>query len=301
MRKNRKFDFFIKAAIIFLLPLCAGFNVAKAESLRGEFIGAREYSGEYSVEDDVNSDGMQVKKITIKLSVNGERGVLKYTYLADDFPSIKASDMGFLSVINNSGGMEGSVTYNYVIPDGGELVSIGTVQTTLHLGKVENIDVQPNENLTRNQINDLLAAIISFNPKAVSKPSNSYSAVTLLLLGQGKFLTKEDALRLSFLSRNKEIADDPVLLRALRNAIGTSDQQVDRAGALGERVIVSDRAYFFNYPKPSGIGQSYLIRGDFVRPVKASSDGKYWLSEYIARSGIKTKKWLHCEDINYCR
>ncbi|MGF6531919.1 hypothetical protein P3T20_002709 [Paraburkholderia sp. GAS206C] len=219
MQRNKKFGF----VRIFLLPLVVltftTSNAAKAESLHGKFLNGKTYRGEYSIAESSNEDGIRVDPVTVKLKVNGEKGLLLYTYIADDLPSIKASDMGFLSIVVKSGGMEGSVTYNYVILNHGALVSIGIVQTTLHLGKVESIDVQPNKKLTRDEINEFVRQIVRFNPPALSEPLNAYSAATLLLLGQGRFLTPEDDSRLSALYGNREISSDKVLLRAIKIAI----------------------------------------------------------------------------------
>jgi hypothetical protein len=194
-------------------------NAARAESLHGKFPNGQAYSGEYSIAESSNADGMRVNPVTVKLKVDGEKDILLHTYVADDLPSVKASDMGFLSIVVNSGGMEGSVTYNYVILNQGALVSIGIVQTTLHLGKIESIDVQRDKNLTKDEINEFVKQIVRFNPPALSEPLNAYPAATLLLLGQGRFLTPEDDFRLSALYGNNEISADPVLLRAIKSAI----------------------------------------------------------------------------------
>jgi hypothetical protein len=244
---------------------------------------------------------MRVNPVNVRLAVDKEKSLLLYTYVAEDLPTIRANDMGFLSIITNSGGMEGSVTYNYVIPNHGALISIGIVQTTLHLGKIENIDVQPNKNLAKNEINDLVRKIVKFNPLALSEPSNAYSAAMLLFLGQGDFLTPEDDFTLSPLYRNNEISDDPVLLRTLKRVIGPDAQDGGNAPISIKKVVISDRAYFLNSSTSTDIGRSYLIKGDAVSLVKKSDNGRYWLADYVSSHGLRTEKWLRCEDIGYCR
>ncbi|WP_322014991.1 hypothetical protein [Paraburkholderia sp. J12] len=301
MPKKQKFDLVMK----FLLALAIGVfvvsNAARAESVNGKFFTGQEYSGEYSISESSNSDGMRVNPVTIRLTINGEKNPLLYTYVADDLPTIRANDMGFLSIITNSGGMEGSVTYDYVIIINGILVSIGTVQTTLHLGKIENIDAQPNKNLTRTKINYLIRQIVKFNPPALSESLNPYSAATLLLLGQGKFLTPEDDLILSVVYRNKEIIDDPVLLQALKKVIDPGDKDAETSAISSKKTVISNRAHFFSAPISSAVDTAYLIKGDAVSLVKKSADGRYWLADYVSSHGRRTEKWLRCEDIDYCR
>ncbi|WP_321913783.1 hypothetical protein [Paraburkholderia sp. J11-2] len=289
----------------FLLPLAIGIFIASnatwAEPMSGIFFTGQKYSGEYSISESSNSDGMRVSAVTVRLAINGENNLLWYTYVSDDLPTVNASDMGFLSIITNSGGMEGSVTYNYVIPINGILFSIGTVRTTLHLGKIENIDVQPNKDLTRNKINHLIKQIVKFNPPALSESLNSYSAVTLLFLGQGKFLTSEEDFILSSLCKNKEIIDDSVLLQKLKKVIDPGDNDAETSVISNEKTVINDRAYFFNAPIASTIDRTYLIKGDAVSLVKKSADGRYWLADYVSSHGRRTEKWLRCEDIGYCR
>lgn len=71
----------------------------------------------------------------------------------------------------------------------------------------------------RGEVNEFVKQIVRFNPLALSEPLNAYSAATLLLLGEGRFLTPEDDFRLSALFGNKEISSDPVLLRAIKIVI----------------------------------------------------------------------------------
>ncbi|CAB3796243.1 hypothetical protein LMG28688_04266 [Paraburkholderia caffeinitolerans] len=301
MKRNRKFDSGIRFLFSLVFWIFVASGAARAESVHGKFFNGQTYEGDYSVTEGSNSDGMRVNPLTIKLRVDGGKSPLIYTYVADDLPSVKASDMGFLSVVVNSGGMEGSVTYNYVIPDRGALVSIGIVQTTLHLGKVESIDVQPNSRLTKKEVNEFIEGIVRFNLPALSAPLNAYSISILLLLGRGDFLTPEDNSRLSAIYMSKEISNDPVLLRAIEKIIGPGIQSGSDARGVNDRVIVNNRAYFFNSPEGAGVEKSYLIKGDVVSLVKKSNDGRYWLADYVSPRGKKVEKWLRCEDVDYCR
>jgi hypothetical protein len=225
MPRNRKFDLVMRFLFSLAVLMFIASNAAKAESLNGKFFNGQAYSGEYSIAESSNADGMRTNPVTVKLNVDREKDLLVYVYDADDLPSVKASDMGFLSIVVNSGGMEGSITYNYVVLNHGALVSIGIVQTILHLGKVESIDVKPNKNLAKDEINEFVRQIMRFNPSALFEPLNAYYAATLLLLGQGRFLTPEDDFRLSALYRNKEISADPVLLRAIKRVITSAAQR----------------------------------------------------------------------------
>lgn len=219
MRRNLKFDSAKEFLLLLAISTFAIYHSAKAESIHGVFFNNQTYKGEYTISESRNADGMRVNPVTVTLKINGENNLPPYTYIADDLPAIKASSMGFLSIIANSGGMEGSITYNYIVPNHGALVSIGIIQTTLHLGKIENIDIQPNKNLTKTEINEFIKKISRFNPPALSDPLNTYPVAALLLLGQGNYLTPADKFRLSIIYHNKEISSEPVLLNATRKAI----------------------------------------------------------------------------------
>jgi hypothetical protein len=205
------------SAIFLVFFSITAFASARVEALHGRFSNGLAYSGEYSTTEARNADGMRVNPLTIKVKIDGETDPRLYKYIAEGIPTVQAGSMGVLVIIVSSGGMEGSVTYNYVIPNHGQLVSLGTVQTSLHLGKVENIDVQPNKQLARSKINESIVRIFRFNAAASSDPINAYSAAIMLLLGKGRFLTSEDHKNLSTLYANKEIQDDTVLLRAIED------------------------------------------------------------------------------------
>lgn len=286
--------------ILFLAGTFAKQSGAHAESVHGVFASGQSYSGEYSISENVNPDGVKIFPLTIKLKIDSEENSLLYTYATDDIPSVEASGMGYLSIIVNSGGMEGSVTYNYVIIDHGILISIGIVRTTLHRGKVDSIDVQPNGDLQNDERNKYVRQILRFNPSRLREPSNAYSAATLLLLGKGKFMTQEDGVRVSVLCGSKEVSDDPILLEAIQKVIKSGKQEARNLGTSNEKIVVNEKAYFYNSPNFTDIAKSYVVIGDVVYLVKRSNNGRYWLTDYVSARGLKTEKWLRCEDIGYC-
>ncbi|WP_322106532.1 hypothetical protein [Paraburkholderia sp. J41] len=301
MQKNQLFDLARALLLLLTFATLVASNSARAESVNGRFFTGQVYSGEFSFSESSNADGMRVNPVSVRLTIDGQKNLLFYTYVADDLPTIRASDMGFLSIITNSGGMEGSVTYNYVIPNRDSLVSVGTVQTTLHLGKIEKIDVQPNKDLEKDEINGFIERIARFNVSALSEPVNAYPAAMLLLLGQGKYLTPKDDVNLSILYKNKEIVDDPILLRTLKRVICSDTQIAENTPISSIKTVIINKAYLFNSPTSSGIDRSYLIKGDGVSLVKKSDSGRYWLVDYVSSHGLRIEKWLRCEDIGYCR
>jgi hypothetical protein len=300
MQRSHKSDCVAQFLLQLAILMCVTLHSANAESLHGNFINGLAYSGEYVVTESSNEDGMRVRPVILRLKIGKEASVVSYTYVADDLPNVKENNLGFILIVVNSGGMEGSVTYNYVIPRQGRLISLGTVQTILHLGKVENIDARPNANLTRDEVNEFIGEIVNFNPSALSNPVNAYPVAALLLLGRGKFLTHEDDKNLSALVNNNEISEDPVLLRYMKITLARGAIDGGRVQAGKNKTIVSSKAYLFDAPLPSSIEKSYLIKGDVVNLIRESSDGQYWLMDYVSAHGIKTEKWIRCEDVNYC-
>ncbi|SAK73746.1 hypothetical protein AWB75_04056 [Caballeronia catudaia] len=235
MKKSKIIRFVFNLLVCYISASCLLSSLARAEWIRGKFLNGQTYSGEYSITETTNEDGMHASPLSLHLKLERSGSSLSYAYSADDPPSVKANDMGFLSIITNSRGMEGSVVYDYLIPADGGLITIGTVKTLLHRGKIEDIDVRPNNALTLNQVNDFVRRIIKFNSVAWVKSSNAYTGATLLLLGSGKFLSAEDSRLLSPLLENKEIVDEPVLRKALgRVGVGATDFQSRGAGDIVE-------------------------------------------------------------------
>jgi hypothetical protein len=220
-----------------------------------------------------------------------------YTYIVDDFPKIEASDIGLILIVVKSGGMEGTVTYNYIVPYKESLASLGVIQTSLHLGKVESISIQINKIMGNEMTNQWITNAIQFNPSSLENHQNAYENSSLLLLNSGKFSPTINNENLHLLINSKEISDDLVFQKALKEFIS---KETIPASPSTEKYVISDKAPFFNSPKPSDKSRSYLIKGDKVSLLRKSDEGLYWLVDYVSSAGHKTEKWLRCEDIGYC-
>jgi len=221
MSKNFKFKL---VKIILFLSTCTFFlsKHANAEPLRGNFANGQQYRGGYAVSDVTNSDGMKAHLVTLKLQLDNIE-VAPYTYIADDFPNIKASSLGLLLISVKSGGMEGSVTFNYVAPYKNSLTSIGIVQMTLHLGKIESISVQRNKNMTTGIINRWVVDATQLDQSALENHPNIYEHAGLLLLGTGNFASAISNAKLDLSINSKDISDEPVLQKALKETISGRD------------------------------------------------------------------------------
>lgn len=209
----------IKTLCNLLLLIGAGFALsASAESLHGKFATNQAYTAEYSVSEGENSDGMRIERVTVTVHIEGNRAPLTYEYDADDYPSVEANLLGFLSIIVNSGGMEGHVTYNYLLPHEGALVSVGTVQTSLHLGKVQSIDVAKSTRMSSDDVSRMVSSVVDFGARAFPRTRDPYASAAFLFLGL-KCRGGKDYSFLKALLTQKEIADDPVFYRKLRASI----------------------------------------------------------------------------------
>lgn len=275
-------------------------GVAYARPLQGRFANGPGFSGEYTISDGRDEDGLPVHVVKIIVRAIGEKVPLQYEYAADDFPLVEVNPAGYILILVHSGGMEGQVDYNYVAPHAKQLVSIGIVRMQLHLGKVESIEVQPNKSLADAQVDDLIKDGLRFNSPDFFDSRNAYRAAAFLLLGRRDFLRVDDKANLKSLLNNKEISDDPVLLAKLEGLAKGDDDLGGVPSALTYRVIGVDRAYFLNSPSSMDVMKSYLIKGDRVSLVRRSADRRYWLVDYVSKVGRKTEKWLSCEAIDYC-
>lgn len=191
---------------------------ANAEPLHGKFATNQAYSAEYAVRDGENPDGMRIEHVTVTVHIEGSPAPLTYEYDADDYPSVKASPLGFLSIISNSGGMEGHVTYNYVLPYEGALLSVGTVQTSLHLDKVQSIDVAKSTKMSSDDVSRIVSSIVDFGARAFPGTDDPHASAAFLFLGL-KCRGGKGYPFLKMLLTEKEIADDPVFYRKLRASI----------------------------------------------------------------------------------
>ncbi len=275
-------------------------DAAEAAPLQGRLANGTNFSGQYVVIDGRDDDGLLTHIVRIEGSVANESKQLKYEYAADDFPSVALSSLGYILVLVHSGGMEGRISYNYVTVLGHELVSIGVVQMQLHLGKVESIDVQSNQNLNDVQINKLVRDGFKFNLSMLGDSRNAYQAAALLLLARGKFIQGNETLNLIPLVSDKEISSDAFLLAKIEGIMRINGMAGEVPSGSNYRIVGVDRAYFFSSPSSLDVEKSYLIKGDRVSLVKRSNDRRYWLVDYISKTGRKTEKWLSCEAIDYC-
>ena len=191
---------------------------ANAEPLHGKFTKNQAYSAEYSVSSGENSDGMRIERVTVTVHIEENRAPLTYEYDADDYPSVEASPLGFLSIIVNSGGMEGHVTYNYLLPYEGALVSVGTVQTSLHLGKVQSIDVAKSTKMSSADVSRIVSSVVDSGADVFPSTEDPYASAAFLFLGL-KCRGGKDYSSLKMLLTEKDIADDPVFYRKLRASI----------------------------------------------------------------------------------
>ncbi|MGN6649541.1 hypothetical protein [Trinickia sp.] len=285
-----------------LLVIVAGFALsANAESLRGRFATNRAYTAEYSVIEAKDSDGMRIERVAITVYIEGNHAPLTYTYDADDYPSVQANPLGFLSIIVNSGGMEGHVTYNYLLPFKGLLESVGTVQTSLHLGKVESIDVEKNVNISSNDINEMVLGVVDFNSSAFRNARNPYVGSAFLLFGE-EYQNSQGYSDLMQMLGEKEIVDDPVFYNKLRSSVFPGG---DRGGSSSagqwDAVVISDRANLFDTPSQGPLSRAYLIKGDRVSVVSKSVDGKLLYIIYKTGKGGRVTKWVRCNDVSPCK
>lgn len=200
---------------------------ASGESLRGRFATGQAYSAEYSLSSGKNADGMRTEHVTITASLDGNRVPLRYEYDADDYPPVRKSPLGLLTIVTNSGGMEGAVTYNYVLPFNGALISVGTVQTPLHLGKAQSIDVRKNEDLSSEDVSRIVSRVVDFGGRALVSARDPYISAAFLFFGL-RCRGGKDYSFLHTLLVEKEIADDPIFYRRLRSSICLPTDQAGR-------------------------------------------------------------------------
>ena len=69
---------------------------------------------------------------------------------------------------------------------------------------------------------------------------------------------------------------------------------------VGERLVVTNKAYLYDEPSALRRGTTYVIRGDYVKLVRISPDLRFWEVEFSANSGKNIDKWIDCQDIDFC-
>lgn len=168
-----------------------------------------------------------MERVRVTVHIEGSHTPLTYEYDADDYPSVEASPLGVLSIITNSRGMEGGAAYTYLIPYKGALVSIGTVQTSLHLGKVQSIAVAKSTKMSSDDVSSMVSRVVDFSAHAFPRAHDPYASVAFLFLGM-RCRSGKDYSFLKTLLTEKEIADDPVFYRKLRTSICLDNHEMVR-------------------------------------------------------------------------
>lgn len=119
------------------------------------------------------------------------------------------------------------MTYNYLLPFKGALVSIGTVQTSLHLGKVASIHVEKNTRMSSEDLSRMISGVVDFGRNAFSSARDPYASAAFLFLGV-KCRDGKDYSFLKPLLEEKEMTDDPVFHRKLRSSVCLHANEVGR-------------------------------------------------------------------------
>lgn len=290
--------------IIFLLVALLGTCVAasvSAATVQGTFATGQAYAAQYSIADAKNADGMNIERLTIAVKLNGSADVSTYTYDADAPPVVRASTLGFLLIAVNSGGMEGSTAYNYLIPVNGKVSSIGVVNINFHLGKTESIEVVRDNEVEAKAIDSAIAKIISFRPAEFSRNENPYPGSALLFLGHVDYRSIDGYGSLVRLLSNQEISGDPKYVEKLKTTLGTGNVDAQEGHSSEKtKTIINNKAYLLSDPGAYGVERGYLIKGDKVTLIERSSDGRYWKVRYMSPKRGQIERWIRCEDVDYC-
>lgn len=65
------------------------------------------------------------------------------------------------------------------------------------------------------------------------------------------------------------------------------------------RSVLSEKAYLYTSPAPSGVTSAYLVRGDVVS-VSPSPVHPFVKFRYQQKLGKVIEKWIRCEDVDFC-
>ena len=206
-------------AYLALLILYLGFNAAHGADLDGIFSNGERYHASYTIEAKKRPNEPATKLLTINVELaSGQK--LSYSYDAPDYPAVQSSPLGFISVIVNQGGMEGSRIYNYLFLSDNKLVSAGEVETFLHLGDIEDIEdieIRKNNRIQKSSIRRLISSVAGRSAKEISNHENAYPNAMLCLLGKS-YNEDMDIGAAGGLLENTEIKADPVLLARLKSS-----------------------------------------------------------------------------------
>jgi hypothetical protein len=204
---------------LLLLLLFFNTTAANCAALNGTFSNEEKYRASYKIKATKQPNAPATKLLTINVELaSGQK--LSYSYDAPDYPAVQSSPLGFISVIVNQGGMEGSRIYNYLFLSDNKLVSAGEVETFLHLGDIEDIEdieIRKNNRIRKSSIRRLISSVAGRSAKEISNHENAYPNAMLCLLGKS-YNEDMDIGAAGGLLENTEIKADPVLLARLKSS-----------------------------------------------------------------------------------
>lgn len=278
-----------------------------APSLIGNFATGQAYSGDFTTEPAKDSDGITpIWHTIITLRMSGVTSPVVYKYDSDCGPVVSASKIGVLLIVDHCGAADGDVTYNYVIPVGAELRSIGKVHIGLIGNQSSSIDVNVNENLSRDVINHLVLMAINKNPNAFGEDGDDYYGdAAFLFLRGGGFKESLGYRNLEGLLSKVKPENDPLFYRKLKSTLdsgvgGSIDASSAPILSLHGRKIISDRAHLFSAPSAAAISKAYLIKGDDVTVIGQSPDGEYCQIVYVMENRKELRRWIERKSIESC-
>lgn len=278
-----------------------------APSLIGNFATSQAYSGDFTAEPAKDSDGITpIWHTIITLKISGAASPIVYKYDTDCGPVVSASKIGVLVIVDHCGAADGDVTYNYVIPVGGELRPIGKVHIGLIGNQASSIDVSANEHLSRDVINHLVLMAVNKNPNAFGEDGGDYyGEAAFLFLRGGGFKGSVGYRNLEGLLNKVKPENDPLFYRKLRSTLdsgvgGSIDASSAPILSLHGRKIISDRAYLFDAPSAATISKAYLIKGDDVTVIEPSPDGGYCQIVYVMANGKELRRWIERKSVESC-
>jgi hypothetical protein len=68
----------------------------------------------------------------------------------------------------------------------------------------------------------------------------------------------------------------------------------------GEREVIVDKTYLYESPSQPSNSSTYIVKGDYVKPLHVSNNFKFWKIQYREKSGELIERWIDCNAINFC-
>jgi hypothetical protein len=68
----------------------------------------------------------------------------------------------------------------------------------------------------------------------------------------------------------------------------------------GEREVIVDKTYLYESPSQPSNSSTYIVKGDYVKPLRVSDNFKFWKIQYREKSGELIERWIDCNAINFC-